>query len=76
MPNFDKILKENINHNLILDREGVIKAMTECYKLGFEHSVINFEKLKTSFEYVLEQYVPDVHQNSLKINAGLIEMHK
>jgi hypothetical protein len=36
MPDFEKILKENINHSILLDKEGVLKAMIECYNLGVE----------------------------------------
>lgn len=50
MPNFEKILNEHINHNVLLDREGVIKAMIECYNLGIEHSVIEFNKLKNNLD--------------------------
>jgi hypothetical protein len=46
MPDFEKILNEHINHSTLLDREGVIKAMAECYNLGLEHSAIKFDKLK------------------------------
>ena len=66
MPDFEKILNEHINHSTLLDRDGVIKAMSECYKLGFEHSDIKFNLLKNTFEFVLEEYVPDIHQEQLK----------
>lgn len=46
MPDFEKILNEHINHSIILDREGVIKAMAECYNLGLEHLAIKFDELK------------------------------
>jgi hypothetical protein len=73
MPEFEKILNKNINHSVFLDREGVIKAMVECYNLGYEHSTINFNKLKDTFEIVLKNNVPDYQHNRLRIESGLIE---
>jgi hypothetical protein len=73
MPNFEKILNEHINHNVLLDREGVIKAMTECYNLGVEHSVIKFDKLKNTFESVLKNNVPGFQHDRLRKESGLIE---
>lgn len=64
MVDFDKILNENINHSTFLDREGVIKAMVECYNLGIEHSTINYNKLNNSSESF---------QDKSKIDSELIE---
>jgi hypothetical protein len=66
MPDFEKILNEHINHSMVLDKDGVIKAMSECYNLGYQHSDIKFNLLKNTFEFVLEEYVPDIHQEQLK----------
>jgi hypothetical protein len=34
MPNFEKILNENISHSMILDRDGVLKALKISYEIG------------------------------------------
>jgi hypothetical protein len=73
MPNFEKILNENIGHSVFLDRDGVIKAMAECYNLGVEHSAIKFNKLKDTFETILKNNVPEFEHNQLKTEAGLIK---
>jgi hypothetical protein len=73
MPNFEKILNEHINHSVFLDREGVIKAMVECYNLGYEHSTIKFNKLKDTFETILKHNVPGYQHDRLRIESGLIE---
>jgi hypothetical protein len=73
MPNFEKILNEHINHSMLLDRDGVIKAMDECYNLGFEHSSIKFNKLKDTFETILKHNVPGFQHDRLRTEAGLIE---
>jgi hypothetical protein len=48
MPDFEKILNKHINHSMILDRNGVIKAMVECYNLGIEYSTIQFNISKNT----------------------------
>jgi hypothetical protein len=73
MLDYEKILNENINHSIILDRDGVIKAMAECYNLGCERSAIKFDKLKSVFEYTLLHNVPGFQRDVLRKEAGLIE---
>ena len=73
MVNFEKILNEHLNHSTFLDKDGVMKAMVECYNLGLEHSTIKYNKLKTTFETVLENNVPGFQHDRLKIESGLIE---
>jgi hypothetical protein len=34
MPNFEKILNENISHSMILDRDGILKALKISYEIG------------------------------------------
>ena len=34
MPNFEKILNENISHSMILDRDGVLKSLKISYEIG------------------------------------------
>ena len=34
MPNFEKILNENISHSMILDRDGILKALKTSYEIG------------------------------------------
>jgi hypothetical protein len=65
MPNFEKILNEHINHSTFLDREGVIKAMAECYNLGLEHSAIEFNMLKDTFETTLKHNIPGLIEGSV-----------
>lgn len=50
MVDFEKILNKNINHSMILDRDGVLKAMVECYNLGIKHSTINYSTDNKSSE--------------------------
>ena len=73
MINFEKILKEHNLHSVFLDREGVLEAMAECYRLGSEHSANKFEKLKDTFETVLLHNVPGFQHNRLREEAGLVE---
>jgi hypothetical protein len=73
MVDFEKILNKNINHSMIIDREGVIKSMAECYNLGCERSAIKFDKLKNVFEYTLLHNVPESQRDVLRKDAGLIE---
>jgi hypothetical protein len=73
MQDFEKILNKYISHSTFLDREGVINAMDECYKLGLEHSSIKFNKLKNTFESVLKNNVPGYQHDRLRIESGLIE---
>ena len=68
MVDFEKILNKNINHSMILDRDGVIKAMVECYNLGVEHSTIKFNKLKNTFKDVSES-----EKNLIREQSGLVE---
>jgi hypothetical protein len=68
MVDFEKILNKNINHSMILDRNGVIKAMVECYNLGVEHSTIKFNKLKNTFKDVSES-----EKNLIREQSGLVE---
>ncbi len=68
MVDFEKILNNNINHSMILDRDGVIKAMVECYNLGVEHSTIKFNKLKNTFKDVSES-----EKNLIREQSGLVE---
>ncbi len=68
MVDFEKILNRNINHSMILDRNGVIKAMVECYNLGVEHSTIKFNKLKNTFKDVSES-----EKNLIREQSGLVE---
>jgi len=76
MLNFNEILNKHIAHSMILDRDGVIKAMAECYNLGVNHSAIKFDKLKNTFEDVLYEYVPPIAHNQFKKDSGLIENGK
>jgi hypothetical protein len=71
MLNFNEILNKHIAHSMILDRDGVIKAMAECYNLGVNHSAIKFDKLKNTFEDV-----PPIAHNQFKKDSGLIESGK
>jgi hypothetical protein len=34
MPNFEKILNEAISHSMILDRDGILKALKISYEIG------------------------------------------
>lgn len=34
MPNFEKIFNENISHSMILDRDGILKALKISYEIG------------------------------------------
>ena len=68
MVDFEKILNKNINHSMILDRDGVIKSMVECYNLGVEHSTIKFNKLKNTFKDVSES-----EKNLIREQSGLVE---
>lgn len=34
MPNFEKILNDNISHGMILDRDGILKALKISYEIG------------------------------------------
>ena len=34
MPNFEKILNENISHSMVLDRDGILKALKISYEIG------------------------------------------
>lgn len=39
MPNFEKILNENISHSMILDRDGILKALKISYEIGKEDTL-------------------------------------
>lgn len=73
MVNFEKILYDNINHNMVLDKKGVLNAMVECYNLGLGHSTISYEQLKNVFEEVITKYLPEEEIQKLKKMAGLVK---
>ena len=51
---FKEIYEQNINHNIILDKESVMVCMKKSYETGKQESQEKYDKLKSTFEDLLE----------------------
>ena len=52
MPNFEKILTENISHSMILDREGILKALKISYEIGKKETLESLLSLNLPDEVI------------------------
>ena len=77
---FNEIFDSNIPHGTFLSRKAVMNCIEQSYIMGKNESKEDFNKLKTSFEELLELYANYGKYNSSrehliedwKISAGLI----
>ena len=49
-----EIYNQNIDHSMILDKESVMVCMEKSYDIGKQESQEKYEKLKNTFESLLE----------------------
>ena len=48
-PDFEKLMKEHNVHGMILNNDGMIKALEKSYELGRLESEEKYNKLKNEF---------------------------
>jgi hypothetical protein len=53
-PDFEKLMKEHNVHGMILNNDGMIKALEKSYELGKLESEEKYNKLKNEFLDLLE----------------------
>ncbi len=54
-PDFEKLMKEHNVHGMILNNDGMIKALEKSYELGRLESEEKYNKLKNAFSDLLEK---------------------